>query len=111
MKHYRPFWIALVAMALASPIGLYLPEVLRAGTAWGEWSVEEVQRLVGYTPSGMEKLAEFWRAPMPDYALPGQGEAPLARRGLSYILSAVVGIGLCGTTAYVLTAWLTRRKG
>ncbi len=73
--------------------------------------MEEVQRLVGYTPSGMEKLADVWKAPMPDYALPGQDEAPLAHRGLSYILAALVGIGLCGTTTYVLTAWLTRRKG
>ena len=111
MKNYRPFWIALLAMALLSPLGLYVPEWLKASAAWGEWSLEEVKRMVGYAPSGMERLADLWRAPIPDYALPGQEEAPLAHRSLSYILSAFLGIGLCGGTAFVVTRWLTKREG
>lgn len=111
MKDTRPFWIALLAMAIASPIGLYLPELLRAGAAWGEWSVEEVRRMIGYAPIGMEKLASVWPAPIPEYALPGQEGAPLAHRSLSYVCSALLGIGACGGTAYVLTRWLTKRTG
>ncbi|MBP1775398.1 MAG: putative cobalt transport protein [candidate division NC10 bacterium] len=111
MKAYRPFWIALLVMALASPLGLYVPEWLEAGAAWGEWSLEEVKRLVGYAPSGMERLADLWRAPIPDYALPGQEEAPLAHRSLSYVLSALLGIGLCSGAAFVVTRWLTKREG
>jgi cobalt/nickel transport protein len=111
MKNYRPFWIALLAMALLSPLGLYVPEWLKASAAWGEWSLEEVKRMVGYAPSGMERLADLWRTPIPDYALPGQEEAPLAHRSLSYILSAFLGIGLCGGTAFVVTRWLTKREG
>lgn len=111
MKEYRPFWIALLAMALVSPLGLYLPEVLEAGGAWGEWSLEEVKRMVGYAPSGMEQLADLWKAPIPDYALPGQEEAPIAHRSLSYILSALLGVGLCGGTTFVVTRWLTKREG
>ena len=110
MKTYRPFWIALLVMALVSPLGLYLPELLRAGAAWGEWSLEEVKSMVGYVPSGMERLADLWRAPIPDYALPGQEEAPLAQRSLSYILSALLGIGLCGGAAFAMTRWLTKRE-
>jgi hypothetical protein len=98
-------------MALVSPIGLYLPEFLRAGAAWGEWSLEEVRRMVGYAPSGMEKLVNVWQAPIPDYALPGQEEAPLGHRSLSYMFSALLGIGACGGTTYVLTRWLTKSKG
>jgi len=111
MKDYRPFWIALLVMALVSPIGLYLPELLRAGAAWGEWSLGEVKRMVGYAPSGMEKLTDFWKAPMPDYALPGQEDAPLAHRSFSYGFSALLGVGLCGGTMYVLTRWIAKRKG
>ncbi len=111
MKHYRPFWIALLAMALVSPLGLYLPDWLQAGAAWGEWSLEEVQRMVGYAPSGMERLSDLWRAPIPDYAFRGQEEAPLAHRSLSYILSTLLGIGLCGATAFLVTRWLTKREG
>jgi len=111
MKTCRPLWIAVLVMALASPLGLYLPELLQAGAAWGEWSLEEVTRMVGYAPSGMERLADLWRAPIPDYALPGQEEAPLSQRSLSYILSALLGIGLCGGTTFVVTRWLTKREG
>lgn len=111
MKSYRPFWIALLVMAFVSPAGLYLPELLRAGTAWGEWTVEEVKGMIGYAPAGMQTLSDLWKSPMPDYALPGQEAAPLAHRSLSYLLSALLGIGLCGGTTYILTRWLTARKG
>ena len=110
MMSYRPYWIAVLVMALASPLGLYLPDLLRASAAWGEWSLEEVKQMVGYAPSGMERLADLWRAPIPDYAFPGQEEAPLAQRSLSYILSALLGIGLCGGTAFAMTRWLTKRE-
>ncbi len=111
MKSHRPFWIAVLSMALMSPLGLYLPEWLQAGAAWGEWSLEEVKRMVGYAPSGMERLGDLWKAPIPDYALRGQEAAPLSHRSLSYILSALLGIGLCGGTAFVVTRWLTKREG
>lgn len=111
MKSHRPFWIAVLAMALMSPLGLYLPEWLQAGAAWGEWSLEEVKRMVGYAPSGMERLGDLWKAPIPDYALRGQEAAPLSHRSLSHILSALLGIGLCGGTAFVVTRWLTKREG
>ena len=108
MKEYRPLWFALLAMALLSPLGLYLPEWLRAGAAWGEWGLDEVAQMVGYSPEGMEKLSDLWKAPIPDYALPGQEGAPLPHRSLSYLLSAFVGVGLCGGGTYVLTRWLTK---
>ena len=111
MKKYRPFWIAVLVMALASPLGLHLPDLVGAGAAWGEWSLEEVARMVGYAPSGMERLADLWRAPIPDYALSGQKETPRFHRSLSYILSALLGVGLCGGTAFVVTRWLTRKEG
>jgi hypothetical protein len=111
MTNHRPLWIAVLALALVSPLGLYLPEWLQAGTAWGEWSLEEVKRMVGYAPSEMERLSDLWKAPIPDYAFPGQAEAPLAQRSASYIVSALLGIGLCGGTACVVTRWLTKREG
>ena len=102
--------IALLALALVSPLGLYLPELMRAGTAWGEWSLEEIRQMVGYVPAGMQQLNDVWKALLPDYALPGQDEAPLAQRSLIYILSALLGIGLCGAATYILTRRLTKKS-
>ncbi|HEX7512912.1 MAG TPA: cobalt transporter CbiM [Candidatus Methylomirabilis sp.] len=110
MKEYRAFWIALLALALVSPLGLYLPELMRAGTAWGEWSLEEIRQMVGYVPAGMQQLNDVWKALLPDYALPGQDGAPLAHRSLAYILSALLGIGLCGAATYILTRRLTKKS-
>ncbi len=111
MKEFRTLWAALIIMALLSPAGLYLPEIMRAGSAWGEWGVDEIRQLVGYAPAGMEKHADLWKAPIPDYALPGQEQAPLSHLSLSYIFSALVGIAGCGLGGYLLARWLTASRG
>ncbi len=111
MKEFRVLWIALLVMALASPIGLYLPRLVKAGAAWGEWGLDEIRQMIGYAPAGMKKTADIWKAPVPEYALPGQEGAPLSRLSLSYILSAFIGIGTCGGGGYLLAGWLTGRRG
>jgi hypothetical protein len=111
MKEYRRLWAALIVMALVSPIGLYLPRIMQAGSAWGEWGVDEIKQLIGYVPAGMEKRAEIWKAPIPDYALPGQAQVPLSHLSLSYILSAIVGIAGCGVGGYLLARCLRVSRG
>jgi hypothetical protein len=108
IREYRAFWIALLVLAVATPLGLLLPELMKAGGAWGEWGMEEVKQMVGYAPAGMRRLSDFWNAPIPNYALLGRDEAPIVYRSLFYILSALLGIGLCGGAMYLLTRWLKK---
>jgi cobalt/nickel transport protein len=108
MTEYRRLWIVLIVMALLAPTGLALPRILKAGSAWGEWGTEEIRHLIGYVPAGMERMADFWKAPIPDYALPGQEDAPLFRLSLSYVLSGLIGIAACGGGTYAIVRWLTR---
>lgn len=110
MNGYRPLLIALAVMALLTPIGLYLPEVMKAGGAWGEWGVDEVRKMIGYAPREMGRSAEAWKAPLPDYALPGQKAAPLGRRSLGYVVSALAGAAACGGAAYLVARQLAERK-
>ncbi len=110
MKEVRRLWVTLLVLALLSPIGLFLPSLFRAGAAWGEWGLDEIRGMLGYAPAGMEKTANIWRAPLPDYALPGQQTASLSHLGVSYVLSAFVGMGICAGGAYLVGRWLTRRK-
>ena len=63
--------------------------MLAPGTAWGEWSGEELEAALGYVPGDLERLGGAWTAAMPDYATPGVGN-PL----LGYLLAAVVGAAL-----------------
>ena len=109
MREYRKFLIALGLMAFLTPIGLYLPQITKVGGAWGEWGIHEVRKMIGYAPPGMEKTADTWKAPMPDYAPPGRENAPFPTQGVHYLLSAFLGIVASGGGAYLLARWLTRR--
>jgi cobalt/nickel transport system permease protein len=84
---------AVVVLIILSPLGILVPAWLGAGSAWGEWSGEEIQKMVGYLPSGMSALTDKWKAPMPDYAFSWQGEA-VGWLVLTYIIAAVIGVAL-----------------
>jgi hypothetical protein len=101
--------IGLGVLVLLSPLGLYLPRRFHAGSAWGEWSRVEIRAEIakvtggrGYLPAGMKRAEESgWKAPLPDYALPGQKSA-----FLGYILSgAIGGLGLILLTLATRRAW------
>jgi hypothetical protein len=94
MKITTKLWIGIAILIILSPLGLILPEHFKAGSAWGEWGVEEIKELVGYVPKGLEKLANLWNAPLPDYAFKGWEEKGLPHLSFAYIISAIIGIAL-----------------
>jgi cobalt/nickel transport system permease protein len=92
-------WGALGLVALATPVGL-----LASGTAWGEWGVDELGDLgLGFIPSGLQRFAEWWPAPLPDYSFARMGAV------IGYILSAFVGIALVALLLYLFGRLLTRK--
>jgi hypothetical protein len=86
--------MGLGVLIVLSPLGLLLPEHFKTGAAWGEWGIDEIKKLVGYVPKGLEKLAPLWNAPLPDYAFKGWEGKGLSHLSLAYIISAVVGIAV-----------------
>jgi len=93
-------WISLGVLIVASPLGLLAP-----GTAWGEWGAEELIALgLPGIPAGLEKLSSLWSAPLPDYDLPGLGNANIA-----YVLSALVGILITIVVVWLFTLLVTGR--
>jgi hypothetical protein len=109
MKTTRKLWIALAVLALLSPLGLILPAYFNAGGAWGEWSAEELRKLIGFVPAGMERLSRLWQAPLPDYAVPGQHPG-IIHRGLGYVLTALIGLAVTAGFAYILARVFGRKK-
>ncbi|MDR3686207.1 MAG: cobalt transporter CbiM [Coriobacteriia bacterium] len=85
-------WAGLGAAILLTPIGL-----LASGTAWGEWSAEQLKATLGFVPAGMEKLGGIWTAAMPDYA-PTFIKNPY----VGYVVAAVVGCAIIGGVAWGL---------
>lgn len=94
MKITTKFLIGIAVLVVLSPLGLILPVHFKAGSAWGEWGADEIQKLVGYVPQGLEKLSILWNAPIPDYAFKGWEEKGLSYLSFAYIMSAIVGIGI-----------------
>jgi cobalt/nickel transport system permease protein len=93
----RWMWVGIVILAVAAPLGLLAP-----GTAWGEWSAQELGSLgLQSIPAGMEKLAGLWGAPLAGYELPVLGNAPLG-----YLLSALVGILVTGVVVWLFSKLL-----
>jgi cobalt/nickel transport system permease protein len=97
----RWLWGGVAVLILLTPIGALAP-----GTAWGEWSGEELTSLVGYVPSNLEKLGGLWKAAMPDYATPG-----VSNTLLGYLIAAVVGTALVVGATWGIGALLARRRG
>jgi cobalt/nickel transport system permease protein len=105
----RPaFWVVSVLVVLAVPVGLYLPELTGAGAAWGEWAPEDAAARAGLAsvPAGMARLAQIWKAPLPDYTV---GEGARASEGLQYVATAVVGIAVITLVFMGLGKWQRTR--
>lgn len=93
----KPLWPVLAILAIFTPFG-----VLAAGSAWGEWSVDEFlhpetrqqiaaasggHELPEQVPEGLQRLARLWTAPM-SYSL----HIPAAVAGMILIAAASWGI-------------------
>ena len=102
-------WLKLLLLlVLITPLGILLPAWLGAGSAWGEWSAQEVERMLGYLPPGMARLADRWQAPLPDYAFHWQG-AGAGWLALTYVLSALIGVALVIALSWGLARLLGRK--
>jgi len=111
----RRLWITVALLLLLTPLG-----ILAAGKAWGEWAAADFSRTDRREhiasaslnqpppvapPSGMQRLASIWTAPIPAYAPPVVKSA-----SFGYLLSAMFGVGLVLALSLVLQKLLTRRS-
>lgn len=95
-KMVKNFAIGLVLLIILAPLGL-----LAVGETFGEWGSEELREKIGYVPQGLEQLSSAWSAPLPDYAFPGgENSESMTLSAAAYILSAVIGVVVCGGLLY-----------
>ena len=93
MTTTKKLWIGIGILALLSPLGLILPALFGAGGAWGEWGINTIEKIVGFVPEGMKRLADPGKAPLPGYTVPGQSTG-LVSGSFGYLASAIIGIAL-----------------
>ncbi len=106
-RFQKKLWIGLLIMALLTPFGILAPQKFRAEEAWGEWGIEKLEKLFGYVPEGLRKLAGLWKAPIPDYNFGGEG-ASTTLQTISYVASGLLGIGICVFVVYVISRFIAK---
>jgi hypothetical protein len=105
----KKLWVGLGIMALLTPLGIYLPQRLGASEAWGEWGTEALEKILGYVPEGMKKIADIWKAPIADYNFGGEG-ASFGTQAVSYIGSAILGIAAVALVLYIISKILVKHE-
>ena len=102
-KLQKKILIVLLLLCTLTPIGILLPVFFNAGDAWGEWSAQTVNDLVGYVPEGLAKYSDTWNAPLPDYTADSEDTSVVHQSGY-YIVSGIIG----ATVAYAVTLLISR---
>jgi len=109
----RELWLGLALLLILTPLG-----ILAVGSAWGEWTAQELsnpqvreqiaavsgnQLPPDRVPRGLERLSAIWTAPLSRYA-PGFIRSP----AFGYFVSGMVGVGLI-LASCVLARWLLNK--
>jgi hypothetical protein len=55
----------------------------------------------------LKKLADFWKAPIPDYNFGGEG-ASMTLQAISYIASGLLGIGVCAFVVFMVSRFMAK---
>jgi cobalt/nickel transport protein len=108
-SYRRKLWIGLLIMALLTPVGIILPKRFNAGDAWGEWGTGTIEKLLGYVPEGLKRLADIWKAPISGYSFGDEGSS-LAVRIISYIISGIIGILIAALVVYIISRFLVKHE-
>lgn len=109
MTTAKKLWIGIGALAVCSPLGVFLPGIFKAGSAWGEWGTDEIKEAAGYIPAGLQRLADIWRAPLPDYSFRGWEGKGVGYQSCAYVISAVVGIAVVVAVSMALGKVLSEK--
>ncbi|WP_298845777.1 cobalt transporter CbiM [Clostridium sp.] len=99
----KKYWYALIILIIFAPIGL-----LAKGTAFGEWSGDDLKLKLGFIPAGMTKLGDKWNSLLPGYSIPGV-ESTFFRSSLGHIFCAIVALAIILTITGIIS-FLQKRK-
>ncbi len=107
-KFQKKLWLGLLVMALLTPLGILLSQRFNAESAWGEWGVDKLEKLIGFVPEGLKKLTDLWKAPIRDYNLGGVAASKILQV-ISYMTSGFLGIGVCVLIVFIISRFIAKR--
>lgn len=100
----KKYWYALFALIIFAPVGL-----LAQGTAFGEWSGDDLKSKLGFIPDGMAKLGDKWKSLLPDYTIPGF-DSSLFKSALGYIFCAIVALAIILILTTIISLFMKRKN-
>jgi cobalt/nickel transport protein len=106
-KLQKKILIILLSLCLITPIGILLPVFFNAGDAWGEWSAQTVNDLIGYVPEGLAKYSDVWKAPIPDYTV-NSADPSIVHQSGYYIVSGIIGATAAYAVMIVISKFIVR---
>jgi predicted PurR-regulated permease PerM len=106
-KLQKRILVVLLFLCLITPVGILLPAYFNTGDAWGEWSAQTVEELIGYVPKGLAKYSHVWKAPLPDYEVNNKDESIIHRSGY-YIVSGIIGAAVAFIIMVIISKLITR---
>ncbi len=107
-KLQKRILIFLLVMTILTPVGILLPMTFDAGDAWGEWSADTVEGLIGYVPEGLQEYSDAYQAPMADYSL-NADDPSVGNQSGYYILSGIVGAAITLGLTWLLSKLIIRK--
>jgi ABC-type transport system involved in multi-copper enzyme maturation permease subunit len=108
-KLQKRILMVLIALTLLTPAGILLPMFFNAGDAWGEWSAETVNSMIGYVPEGLAKYADTYKAPLSDYTANSNDSSVIHQSGY-YILSGVVGVVITLGVMFIISKIIVKKN-
>lgn len=107
-KLQKKILIVLLILVLLTPAGILLPMAFNAGDAWGEWSAETMQNLIGYVPEGLQKYSDTYAAPLPDYSL-NADDTSVTHQSVYYILSGIIGAAVTLVVTLLISKFIIKK--
>ncbi len=107
-KLQKKILIFLVILTLLTPVGIFLPVVFNAGDAWGEWSAETLEKLIGYVPEGLQKYTDTYKASLPDYSA-NPDDTSATHQSFYYIISGILGAGVTLVVTILISKLIIRK--
>jgi len=97
----RKLLLSVLILIVITPLGVILPELFHAGSAWGEWDVGEISKLIGYVPQGVKTFIDIWHPILPNYNFPFNNNSDLALKSFAYMFSGIIGALTCYLTTFL----------
>ena len=108
-KLQKKILIGLLFLCFITPVGILLPMAFHAGDAWGEWSAQTLNDLIGYVPKGLERYAEVWNAPLSDYTVNADNTSVTHQSGY-YLVCGIAGATITYVVMLLISGLIIRNE-